>query len=882
MPISDPDHYQLSPLEVFYTVVSSSPFSRFLKGVLQLTDHNASSIDTVLQDIPKDDFAAFVHLFHLTLFVQKSHSTSVRPDSFTPVTDAVKGLISVCGLEAALRVISSNIIDVLTAHPVDMDRGVISAYKQDYEILSQKWVQKKHLYSLLTDIESKLLLRAELNEIHLKLKNTSRQLLHTSNYRQQRIRPESEQRHLSRAVKDYESAIVAHWSKLLTLVQVLFLKELLSSLIAENAVDDKTVSHYLNASETDETFNQLSEIPQIQAHPLFPLIMQIKDRLSYEIETWRGDMDGNPFVNSMTVAMSTAYGRKRCFERLSADDAVIRYQDPSDKFSALSAELERELATLEQSGQAAWQRYIKQQQVSGWGAVQIYSGLAYYRMVELTEAAELFLREPTDLSLLKKGFASSEEFLAFTQPLEDIETCVGIEKGVWSYYRRVVRMRQLSLGRTHVRKGERQHLDVILDLATALGLTPSTPFESLSDTEQQQLVKTCIAAINEGKHHQVTLSEPSIALLTEYQAIMKIDETCVLIQSDSGDLTQSSAGSLLVLNAISALIGHRGKSALLCESEQSVNNAIDFMNKEGDSGVFKDVIMMCAGSDSQKKMGPFYSAYLIHQFFKTGYEQQIETFFGAGDSPLRSSLHVPVSLMRTFQPGSRKRHYFGARIYPYLSNRLADHIKGVGAFHQKEPELSDDNLALFKQFGECMFKAYQTAIDGRDELCTEIQSLSTIVTTYFSRPSKKSVQSGRLLDQIRAIDSGRAQLILNAFDPQLAGLREGIDTFLSSLDDVSRAHQFFNQTSAGRSILETLAFFAEMLDDDLPSSTAIRTVSHQDIISAYQSLSGRALTVRPDKTLRLVRQFWAFASKNERFSEQNPQTLMLFGANWMI
>lgn len=882
MPISSPEQYQLKPIDVFFNVLEKSPFGIYAKDVMALVNGQTNEIATVLSKLPKDEFIDFVHVLHLVLFMKKNEDDLSVPMSWTPVTDAMSALLKAQPLDEVLNLISGSITDVLTAHPVDMDRGIMSAYKQSFAILSQEWSQQKKIYAKLDEPGLKITMRTELNERLTQLQNISRKLLHTSNYRPKRIRPESEQRHLSRAIKDYESHIIAHWSKLICIIQVMCLQGLLAEKINANLIPVSPYKRFLDLEHTDETLAVLKAISELRNDPRFSKIIEIRHALTYQIETWRGDMDGNPFVSAMTVAQSTAYGRKRCFERLSADEAVIRYSHPSETFKRLETQMKHELETIKKTGEAAWKTYIAQQEEAAWPPVSIYSGLCYYRMVEMTEAAETFSRTGEDLSQLHTGFKDAEAFLNATKVLEEIECCVGLKDGVWSHYRQLVKTRDLSLGRPHIRRGESHHLDLVLECARLLGIAPKTAFDDLSDQEQIDFFKACIQGFQSQNIPADHLTEHNKTLVTEYQKIIYIDANCTLIQSDSGEKTRSLEASLCLLKSVSTLIGHQGKVSLLCESEKGMLGAIKFMESAGGTDTFHKVLMMCAGSDSQKKLGPFYSAYLIHRFFATAYTYKIDAFFGAGDSPLRSSLHQPVCGMRTFQPGSRKRHYFGAEIFTYLSDRLAAHLNGLHRYKQGSGGLSQDEWQIFDKFAQHMYHAYQTAIQNREQLATGMQSLSSIVTTYFSRPAKKATGTGAVLDQLRAIDSGRAQVILNSFDPQLAGLKEGVDAFLNACEDRMACQHFFTQTEIGQAILETLRFYAQMLDDTIPTASELRQVSQGDILAAYQALSGQPLNVEGDRLLHLVRQFWGQTSRDKNFSEHNAQTLMLFGANWMI
>ena len=271
--------------------------------------------------------------------------------------------------------------------------GLIAALKQDYEALSRDWEHQKHLYETLTDTHEKLKARSQLNQTHGQLKTTILKMLYTPNYRPKKIRPESEQRHLSRSIKDFESTIVQHWGRLMTLVQVLVFQRMMMEMVEKNDALKAELPPLIDLQPTAEALARIKACKQVQRHALFEEISDLDNNLQYCLETWRGDMDGNPYVNDMTMGLSMAYGRKRGFERLSADEAVVHYRLPTADFEQLELEMKARLSCLLTKSKPAWQAYIQERQKAGWQPIQIYSGLAYFRMVELTEAAEQFLRK---------------------------------------------------------------------------------------------------------------------------------------------------------------------------------------------------------------------------------------------------------------------------------------------------------------------------------------------------------------------------------------------------------------------------------------------------------------------------------------------------------
>lgn len=866
--LSSPEDFDLSVWDLFCQCVAKSEYAPYFESVNCLLDFAEASVTAPkmqsailaqLAGVSIDDYAQVVHLLHTTMFVRRCLERANDTDasqSMTPVTDALSGLFQTHDIGTVLKAIPDTITDVLTAHPVDMDRGLVVTHKQRFEALSDEWQQAKSAYALLSDSDDKVALRARMNDIHRRLKNRIVLLLNTPNYRAVQIKPESEQRHLSRSIKLYEAPIVSHWQKLVGVVQEVCLTHM---------------------GEHAERYFEYQDV------------LALPEKLRYKVETWRGDMDGNPNVDATTMAMAMAYGRKRSFERLSADDAVIRYRLGTPAFLKLESEISDALDNLLESGQPAWQAYIQQQRDASWEPVQIYSGLAYYRLVEMTEAAEQFLRVKQPFELLQAGFESESDFLAFTAPLQAIEQEAGIVSGVWCTCRERVNVRGLALGLPHVRKGEAYHVRLMDDHCRLFcpNIFGEPGFSGASAEDKRTFLNDMLEGCLECPTPQVLQARlvefgESQGLLQNYLNMMLLAPDARLIQSDSGSELGDAALSLALLKAVSVLIGHRGSVVLLFEDEPSMISAIDLMNREGDSGRFDRVIMMCAGSDNQKKMGPFYSSYLNRLFLKTAAKHGVSAFFGVGDSPLRSSTHDPFCAFKTFQPGSRKTHFFGNRVYRYLSERLANQISESGDMHAPDGECD----AIYAMFARAMYAAYRKHIGENSALPEAIKRIADIATTYFSRPAKKGNSPGALLEQIRAIDSGRAQLILNTFDPQLAGLRDGVADFLLQAKEAGiskkRTYRFFNTHSSGKAMLDTLAYFATMLDDDLVVPSEIRSVTESDIKWAYHQLSGRRLRSQTDAQLRLARLVWWHMHTQKAPEQAKARALLLFGANWMV
>ena len=576
-PLTSPADFELTINDIFDDIAKTTVYSPFLPvchTIIDLAKNSISDpklitkINDILSTIPTSDFDRFIHLFHNLMFIQGLDSDLYAQDqdvySVTPVTDAVKALLKVTGISTAVNALSIHLIDVLTSHPVDMDRGLVINHKQRLAKVHQWWGAHKKAYPYIQDISVKLAARSQLNDFSRQIRDGLFQLIHTENYRKNKIKPESEQRNLSRAIKENELKAVSYWLNLVRVVQFIFIEAIMDELVIKDSALKKTFNQLYSLARTTENLKQFSEITEIKNHPSFDDIMTLESRLKYELEVWRGDMDGNPFVNGQTVALSIAYGRKRSFERLSADNAVIRYNPKTTTFEILEKEMSKRLIQFKKTGEPAWKRYIKGREAELWTPVQIYSGLMYYRMVELTEAAELYTRTLADTQLLSVGVKTKADFLNDTDVLEAAEHASGIQNGTWTICRRLVNLRGLALGQPHIRKGEAFNLELLNTLVPGLK-------DAKTADDKKNILKKGVIRL------PVTQSGPKntdlASLLQSYLDVIKFEPDTTLVQSDSG-ITGDIELSILILKTLSQLIGHTGQVVVLCEDKASMELAI--------------------------------------------------------------------------------------------------------------------------------------------------------------------------------------------------------------------------------------------------------------------------------------------------------------------
>ena len=751
---------------IFFEMVKKSHYGIYLEDsikVIELAEKSEqdlifiADIQRIFTKITSNNFNDFIRLLNISLFirtlkinpVKEAHSKHIS----TPITNAVNRLLEKTDMESALKLLSLHLVDVLTSHPVDMDRGIVINLKGRIVELTQCWELEKKAYTAIQDEDIKIIARASLVDLNRKIRDAICQLIHTPNYRSVKIKPESEQRNLSRSIKANEEKIIAHWPKLILFIQFVFFEQIMKEAIKKTPKISTSLNTLFNLPRTPESMQQICDVKVVRMHTCFHQIISLQTTITYTLHIWRGDMDGNPLVNGMSIAQSIAYGRMRCFERLSADEAVIRYNPLTPEFNEIEQDLKNRLSHFKKVGSTAWKSYIIGREKAGWTPIQIYSGWVYFRMVEMTEAAEKFSRNKRDLNLLTVGFKNEKEFLDIIDPLRKAEKSAGIQMGAWHQLNSLVKLRGLSLGVPHARNGESVHIKLVSEVLSIIFpnvLKTPDAFMNCNNNKKKHFLNDLIKQdIPNSLIKSQGFSNQSKKLLTSYLSLTQIQPNGVLVQSDSGSITKDIELSILLLKTLGHIVGHHGQYALLCEDKNSMCLAIKLMEK-GRSTLFDRMIMMCAGSDNQKKTGPFYSAYINNIFLKTAHKNRILAFFGVGDSPLRSSTMDPQCAFKTFQPGSRKKHFLGGNVFSYLSHRLASQIDHISSNLNCDPneEINYENIT--RTLGECMFEAYSKSITQKVKLQSEVQFISEIVTTYFSRPSKKYGGSEVPLNTIRA------------------------------------------------------------------------------------------------------------------------------------
>jgi hypothetical protein len=349
---------------------------------------------------------------------------------------------------------------------------------------------------------------------------------------------------------------------------------------------------------------------------------------------------------------------------------------------------------------------------------------------------------------------------------------------------------------------------------------------------------------------------------------MEISPWSMLIQSDSGGNTKGDIElSALTLLAVSKLVEHRGKVAILCETKGSMENAITVIQREEFP---KDrLVWMCAGSDNQKRMAPFLSAYLNWQFLEAAHNAGYAGFFGVGCSGFRSRYHHPIGeTYRTVQPGEQNRVLDPNYLVRSTIEDVAAKIETASQEALLAPQKKAQQDLILKTIAYSTYEARSEALEDIRKLEGVIQQDAGKSLNYFSRPGKKP--GGNILDTMRAIELARVQLILNSVDPQLIGLLEGVQRGINTLGEMGipelTIQNTYKKSAQGQALLKTLVEFHDFLDPEL-RDPSISHVTREEIAAAYSLLSGTAIPEKPiDPWLRLQRIMRTYQPDNPLFT----------------
>jgi hypothetical protein len=506
----------------------------------------------------------------------------------------------------------------------------------------------------------------------------------------------------------------------------------------------------------------------------------------------------------------------------------------------------------------------------GWPIVKIYSGLVFFRIRDAVKSAEKFQHDPhASFALMKKGFPHSKRFETLVAPLAAAEKALDI-RGFWSRQLDLVRLRGIELGAPHVRIGESFFAKLLSQsfhvLSPEKHASPKH-FLTLPIGEQKDLLSRFVSGPTPDLPlgFDAKLDLASSELYTKLRDILAVSAFATIIASDSAGEHGDAACSVLVLKAISKLMGHRGECYPLFEDKRAMESAIMLLQDPTvPDSFFERMGVQTAGSDNQKREGPFLSARLNYAFLDAARERGVASFFGRGCSPFRSSTsHFPFDMV-TVQPGQLHQEFKASHVMPYLLSRVAKQIAAETSRRVLPTEIKVQNERVLDTIAHHVHDALREALLDYPEIRTAAEAFSGIQTNFHSRPPKKSDPSAEktdLLMTMRAIGLAKFQMVASTVDPQmagsLAGVRKGISELRSAGVSLETIQTVYKSTLEGQAILETLVYFHDLIDPAI-SDGGIRKTTHADIAEIYGLLTGLSIPERKtDPALRLARCLFA-------------------------
>ncbi len=776
--------------------------------------------------------------------------------SQTPLRDAMTALLETKTISEALECIPATLTDALTAHPVRPDQGEVVRASHALTTAYQGWRNEIETYGK-SDLSQQSAICEKANRLRDAVVENIVYLCTSDHIPTIRVLPEDEQRNISILVKNNEKELLDAVHRVRSVIRLSFFEQMAKEISRQGDVEQSEMAAILRKSP-EERLRELGNHSLIKGHSDYEKVMERVNQLRYKMDRWCLDKDGNPNVNSRTGGNSIAEGRRLALGDISEQHGLVKFTDSAVPPSDLAVMKSR---LKEVSNHPQWGPYIEARLKLGWPIVKIYSGLVLFRTREAVKAAESFQYNPqASFDLLSTGIPGSRGFLKLIEPLVSSEKALGVY-GFWSEQNELVEMRGVELGLAHIRNGETFFAKLLSETFAILG-SPETPSFSESDIPTQKVIlREFLAGPTPDLplDFQLKLTEDRQKFYKNLKDEMSISQFFKLIASDGAGEHGDVELAILVMKSAAKLIGHRGDVVVLCEDEQAMSSAIALMkNQDVPDSFFEGVMMMCAGSDNQKKEGPFKSARLNTEFLEVAYQRGINTFFGQGCSPHRSATVSPVTDMVTMQPGVQGRVLGRSGVLNYIMEKFAQQVSA------RAHVMSDNNSAREQQnmildvMANEVHRAFKDALQDYPELRQALLNYRQTATTFFSRPTSKP-GTGDVIKMTRAIESARFQVAENTCDPQIAGLVKGVNAGIEILEKTyglsrDQIQQVYTHTPEGKSIIDILCDFYSLLDPALPDTKGIQKTTHEDVAAVISTLTGKpAPSRKTDATLRLIR-----------------------------
>lgn len=780
--------------------------------------------------------------------------------SQTPLRDVMTALLETKTISEALECMPTTLIDALTAHPVRPDQGEVVRASHALTTAYQGWRNEIEAYGK-SDISQQSAICEKANRLRDEVVENIVYLCTSDHIPTIRVLPEDEQRNISILVKNNEKQLLDALHRVRSVIRLTFFEQMAKEISGKGEVEQREMAAILRKSP-EERLRELGNHSLIQSHSDYEKVMECVDQLSYRMDRWCLDKDGNPNVNSRTGGNAIAEGRRLALGDITEQHGLVKFTDsavPPSDLKMMKSRL-NEVARHPQ-----WGPYIETRLKLGWPIVKIYSGLVLFRTREAVKAAESFQYNPqASFDLLSAGIPGSRGFLKLIEPLVSSEKALGVY-GFWSEQHELVQLRGVELGSAHIRNGETFFAKLLSETFAILGsseIPSSAPsFSECDIPTQKAILREFLAGPTPDLplDFQLKLTEDRQKFYKNLKDEMSISPFFKLIASDGAGEHGDVELAILVMKSAAKLIGHRGDVVVLCEDERAMSSAIELMkNKDVPDSFFEGIMMMCAGSDNQKKEGPFKSARLNTEFLEVAYQRGIKTFFGQGCSPHRSSTVSPVTDMVTMQPGVQGRVLGRGGALNYIMKKFAQQVSARNHVMTNDNAAREQQNMILDVMANEVHAAFKDALQDYPELREALLNYRQTATTFFSRPTSKP-GTGDVIKMTRAIESARFQVAENTCDPQIAGLVKGVNAGIEILEKTyglsrDQIQQVYTHTPEGKSIIDILCDFHSLLDPALPDTKGIQKTTHEDVAAVISTLTGKpAPSRKTDSTLRLIR-----------------------------
>jgi len=824
--------------------------------------HAVVSMRENLKSLPAEKFKDLINVLYV--YTKLDHldaqfKQSAKPT--TPLRDAMRTLLASMSISDAIACVPKVLTDVFTTHPVKGDSGAVVGLSWTLADVYQEWQQGVETYRYAND-DAKPRLCEDLNRLREQMLECIVCLCTTDPVPTVRILPEDEQQNISVLVKKNEDQLLKALHRARRIILSSFFEKMATDIAGKDPALGQDLLSLLQLPP-EERLSALKKHPQIQSHPDYDAVIRASESLGYMIEKWLFDMDGHPLVNQYTGTRAMALGRVLAFGELTEEQALVKFSDKAVPTEALVT-MTRRLQDVERD--PTWGPYVKSKLKMGWPVVKIYSGLVYFRIRDAVTSAEKFQHEPNaPFTLMKKGIPHSRGFETLVAPLAASEKALDIQ-GFWSRQLDLVRLRGVELGAPHIRIGESFFAKLLSNTFHILfPETHGTPksFLSLPIGEQKNILSQFVSGPRPDLPlgFDAKLDAASSELYTKLRDILSVSAFATIIASDSAGEHGDAECSILVLKAISKLMGHRGDCYPLFEDKRAMESAIDLLHdKTIPDSFFAGVGVQTAGSDNQKREGPFLSARLNYAFLDAARERGVPSFFGRGCSPFRSATSDFPFDMVTVQPGQLHQEFNTARVLPYLMSRVAKQISAETQRRTVSVDTNVHNQRVLGTIAHAVHDSLRESLSDYPEIRAAADRFAGIQTNFHSRPPKKadpSAEKTDLLMTMRAIGLAKFQMVASTVDPQmagaLAGVRHGISELSATGVSLGDIQAVYRGTHEGQAILDTLVYFHDLLDPAIPDG-GIRKTTNTDIAEMYQLLAGQNIPARKtDPVLRLAR-----------------------------